>query len=52
MIERELTATEVKTLRLPTAGCCCRNHGHRWYERTEDADQWLECYFCSEAVEK
>lgn len=36
---------------LPVGGCCCPEHPHEWYERTDGDEQWIECVHCSEVLE-
>ena len=46
--DRKLTADEVTAANLPTGGCCCDDHGHGWYSRTDERGSWLECVHCSD----
>lgn len=46
---QELSDQERERWGLPAAGCCCQEHPHRWYERTdEDGATWLECNACGD----
>ena len=40
---------EILDRRLPLTGCCCKEHTHDWYRRSDDEQSWIECVHCADA---
>lgn len=48
--DEQLTPERVVELGLPTGPCCCEDHPHDWYARTDAAGSWVECCACGDVA--